>query len=172
MHPEDLPDLLAAQDAALTAGEAFEVVHRILAADGEYRWMPRAAPPASAPDGAPNGYVGACVDIERASGRWATSCASRRRSSTTIVQCAPIGFALLDLEMRYVRVNEALAEMQRDRAGGPHRPPPDRDPARRARGDHRWRRAVQRVLETGEQIADVEISGETPAGPVPRATGW
>ena len=109
MHPDDLPGLLAAQDAALSAGEAFEVVHRVLAADGRYRWLSRGAPRRSA-EGAPSGYVGACVDIDER-----RQVGDQLRESEalldTIVQCAPVGFALLDLEMRYVRVNEALAEI-------------------------------------------------------------
>jgi PAS domain S-box-containing protein len=162
VHPDDLPDLLAAQDAALAAGEAFEIVHRMLAADGEYRWMLSRGAPRRSADGAPNGYVGACVDINER-----RQVGDQLRESEalldTIVQCAPMGFALLDLEMRYVRVNQSLAEMngieQEDHIG--------RRPAEILPGvpGELIATCFQRVLQTGEQIDGVEVTGETPAQP-------
>ena len=162
VHPDDLPDLLAAQEAALAAGEAFEVVHRVLAADGVYRWMLSRGAPRRTAEGAPNGYVGACVNIDER-----RQVGDQLRDSEalldTIVQCAPVGFALLDLEMRYVRVNEALAEIngieQEDHIG--------RRPTEILPGvpGEQIVTCFRRVLETGEQVADVEISGETPALP-------
>jgi PAS domain S-box-containing protein len=162
VHPDDLPDLLAAQDAALAAGEAFEVVHRILAADGEYRWMLSRGAPRLSAEGAPNGYVGACLDISER-----RQVGDQLRESEalldTIIQCAPMGFALLDLEMRYLRVNQALAEIngieQEDHIG---RRPAEILPG--VPGDL-MATCFQRVLETGEQISDIEFSGETPAQP-------
>ncbi len=162
VHPDDLPGLLAAQDAALSAGEAFEVVHRVLAADGRYRWMLSRGAPRRSAEGAPSGYVGACVDIDER-----RQVGDQLRESEalldTIVQCAPVGFALLDLEMRYVRVNEALAEINGvGQEGHIGRRPTEVLPD--VPGEL-IETCFQRVLETGEQIADVEISGETPAQP-------
>ena len=162
VHPDDLPGLLAAQDAALSAGEAFEVVHRVLAADGRYRWMLSRGAPRRSAEGAPSGYVGACVDIDER-----RQVGDQLRESEalldTIVQCAPVGFALLDLEMRYVRVNEALAEINGiEQEGHIGRRPTEILPD--VPGEL-IETCFQRVLETGEQIADVEISGETPAQP-------
>ena len=162
VHPDDLPGLLAAQDAALAAGEAFEVVHRVLAADGRYRWMLSRGAPRRSAEGAPSGYVGACVDINER-----RQVGDQLRESEalldTIVQCAPVGFALLDLKMRYVRVNEALAEINGiEQEGHIGRRPTEILPD--VPGEL-IETCFQRVLETGEQIADVEISGETPAEP-------
>jgi PAS domain S-box-containing protein len=162
VHPDDLPDLLAAQGAALAAGEAFEVVHRVLDADGEYRWMLSRGAPRRSAEGAPSGYVGACVDINER-----RQVGEQLRDSEalldTIVQCAPVGFALLDLQMRYVRVNEALAQIngieQEDHIG--------KRPAELLPGIPGGLLATcfQRVLETDEQVGDIEVSGETPARP-------
>jgi PAS domain S-box-containing protein len=162
VHPDDLPGLLAAQDAALAAGEAFEVVHRVLAADGRYRWMLSRGAPRRSAEGAPSGYVGACVDINER-----RQVGDQLRESEalldTIVQCAPVGFALLDLKMRYVRVNKALAEINGiEQEGHIGRRPTEILPD--VPGEL-IETCFQRVLETGEQIADVEISGETPAEP-------
>ena len=80
VHPDDLPDLLAAQDAALAAGEAFEIVHRVLAADGEYRWMlSRGAPRRSS---VARTVTWAPAWTSTSGARWASSCASRRPCST------------------------------------------------------------------------------------------
>ena len=121
--------------------------------------LSRGAPRRSA-EGAPSGYVGACVDINER-----RQVGDQLRESEalldTIVQCAPVGFALLDLEMRYVRVNEALAEINGiEQEGHIGRRPTEILPD--VPGEL-IETCFQRVLETGEQIADVEISGETPA---------
>jgi PAS domain S-box-containing protein len=162
VHPDDLPGLLAAEEAALAAGEAFEVVHRLLADGGEYRWMLSRGAPRRSAEGAPHGYVGACVDISER-----REVGDRLRDSETlldtIIRCAPMGFALLDLEMRYLRVNEALAQIngieQEDHIG--------RRPTEILPGvpGELIATCFRRVLGTGEQVADVEVSGETPALP-------
>ena len=74
----------------------------------------------------------------------------------------PIGLAQLDRELRYVRINDRLADMN----GLPvaahlgrslSEVVPDLAPKVEA--------AFRRVLETGEPVLDVEITGETPAAP-------
>lgn len=75
---------------------------------------------------------------------------------------APIGIGVWDRELRYVRVNPAMAEMN-GLAMEAHKGKtllellPKVDPA--------VMNALQRVLETGEPILDQEAAGETPASP-------
>lgn len=80
----------------------------------------------------------------------------------TLFATAPIGLAFYDSELRYVRINEALAEMHgsnpADNIGHtPERAVPDVAP--------RVMAALRQVLETGEPIVDYPVSGEMPAAP-------
>lgn len=75
---------------------------------------------------------------------------------------APLGLAMLDTEMRFVRINQALAEMN----GFPveahiGRSVWDLVPALR----HEAEAQLRGVLETGEPLRDVEIHGSTHAMP-------
>jgi PAS domain S-box-containing protein len=77
-----------------------------------------------------------------------------------LFESAPIGFAFFDRELRYVRVNEKLAEMNglsveahEGRTVGELLP--DMDPAVEA--------AFRQVLETGEPLLEAEFEGWTPA---------
>jgi PAS domain S-box-containing protein len=79
-----------------------------------------------------------------------------------LVQSAPVGVAFLDRELRFVKINEALARLNGV-----------------AVEDHIGRTVAdvlpdvadvvvpmfRRVLETGEPVLDWELSGETPAAP-------
>ena len=79
---------------------------------------------------------------------------------------APVGLAFFDRELRYVRVNEHVAEMHgvpaQDHVGHTITELlPGLDPAVQS--------CLERVLETGEPATEVEVLGETPGRPgVPR----
>ncbi|MFM1989835.1 MAG: hypothetical protein RJA99_2792 [Pseudomonadota bacterium] len=79
----------------------------------------------------------------------------------------PVGLAVVDASLRYVLVNERLAELN----GLPveaHLGRPVREivPDLTAQGEA----ALRRLVETGEPMRDVEITGETPAMPGVRRT--
>jgi PAS domain S-box-containing protein len=83
-----------------------------------------------------------------------------------IFEHAPVGLAFFDLELRYVRINDRLAEINGV---------PATDHVGRRVSDvlpemhEPMERDLRRVLETGEPLRDVEVSGATPASPgVPR----
>jgi PAS domain S-box-containing protein len=75
---------------------------------------------------------------------------------------APVGLALFDADLRYVRVNERMAAMN-GMAASAHlgRRPREVLPGlpRDVEDD------LRRVLRTGEPLIEVEVSGETPASP-------
>lgn len=75
---------------------------------------------------------------------------------------APVGLAVLDTELRYVRANEALARMK-GISVAEHLGKTGRElfPSLAALLDER----LTQVLETGEPLIDLEISLETPAFP-------
>lgn len=80
----------------------------------------------------------------------------------SIYQTAPIGLAVLDTDLRFLRINERLAEMNGlpveahlGRTVGELLP----DLADQAEA------LLRRVLDTGRPIRDLEVRGETPARP-------
>jgi PAS domain S-box-containing protein len=81
----------------------------------------------------------------------------------TIITCAPVGFGLLDPEMRFVRVNEELAAIGGHAADVlvGRRPQEAMPPA--------WGEALagpfRRVLESGEPVDDLEVAAPTAAHP-------
>jgi PAS domain S-box-containing protein len=75
---------------------------------------------------------------------------------------APLGLAVIDTELRYVTINERLAEIN----GAPveahiGRSVREMVPDLTAQGEA----MLRRVIETGEPLHDIEIVGETPAQP-------
>lgn len=83
-------------------------------------------------------------------------------SLDTLLSAAPVGLGFWDRDLRYVRINDALAEMNglpvSDHLGRTvEEVLPDLGPGLAAL----WRG----ILETGEPLLDVEIEGETPARP-------
>ena len=78
-----------------------------------------------------------------------------------LLHAAPTGIALFDRDLRYVRVNEALARMNGR--------PLEMHEGRRLRellpaSAHLVEPTLQRVLDTGEPLANVEVSGPRPDG--------
>ena len=92
--------------------------------------------------------------------------AERRAAETvalldTLLTRAPVGFAFIDTELRYVRVNDALADITGHAAGemvgrGVAEMIPDLPEVVRR---------IRAVIRTGEPEVDVEISGETARAP-------
>jgi len=111
--------------------------------------------------GAPAGYVAAVRDITERK----HSAAELQRVSTlldTLLHTAPVGFCFLDRNLRFVRINERLAEI-------------NGIPAEAHLGRHvsetlpalfeTLREVTGRILATGQAVLDHEFSGETPAAP-------
>ncbi|MGA7809919.1 PAS domain-containing protein, partial [Bradyrhizobium sp.] len=63
-HPDDVPRLEAAWNAALATGEPFETEQRLRRADGEYRWFVTRRVPLRNRDGEVIAWYGAAHDIE------------------------------------------------------------------------------------------------------------
>ncbi|WNV75583.1 SpoIIE family protein phosphatase [Geodermatophilus sp. DSM 44513] len=81
---------------------------------------------------------------------------------STLLEDAPVGFALIDPDLRFVRINRELAAMN----GFPVAEHEGRSvfdllPDLRAEAEP----LLRHVLETGEPLRDVEIVGTTPADP-------
>jgi PAS domain S-box-containing protein len=164
VHPDDLEPCLALHRAALAERREFEMEYRMRRHDGQYRWVLDRCRPLVDETGAFRGFVGGCVDIhERREAEERTRRAAETRALLdAIYRDAPVGLAFFDAELRYVRVNDALADINglpaADHLG--HRIAdllPDMDP--------QVERDIARVLETGEPIVDAEVTAATPRRP-------
>ena len=159
VHPDDLPGFLAAYRRAVREQAGFEAEYRLRAAGGEHRWVLDRGVPVREPDGRFAGYVGACVDITDRR-RAADALRASEALLDTIIERAPVGFALFDDGMRYLRVNGTLAEINGlpPEAHVGRRLPdllPDIDP-------QQYAEPFRRVLESGE-AEERQVTGVTPA---------
>ncbi|MEX5718399.1 PP2C family protein-serine/threonine phosphatase [Geodermatophilus maliterrae] len=109
----------------------------------------------------PYEWVAVVIDLSRQE-RLRHLAQSEAAIVSTLLRDAPIGFALIDLEMRFVRINQELAAMNGlSVAEHEGRPVFDVVPDLRADAEP----LLRRVLDTGEPLRDVEIVGATPADP-------
>ncbi|MEO6380663.1 MAG: PAS domain S-box protein [Nitrobacter sp.] len=111
--------------------------------------------------GGVNGFVSISLDVSE---RKRASAELQRVSVllNTLLQSAPVGFCFLDRHLRYVRVNERLAEINGITAEAHlDRHVSEVVPAL----VEALREVTDRILATGEPVLDHEFSGETPAAP-------
>ncbi len=169
MHPEDLarfPEHLS-QVRALQDEEIAEFEHRMRDKSGAWRWFySRGAVFRRDADGAVAQLIGTAIEI---TARKRDGVEAQRVSALfgSILHTAPIGFCFLDLDLRYVRINARLAEMNGLSAEA-----------------HLGRHVseivpaladalvalTECILVTGEPVLNHEFSGETPA--LPGVTRW
>ncbi|MEH2467679.1 PAS domain S-box protein [Nostoc sp.] len=174
LHPEDRSSMVAIWKQAFPTRSVAVAEYRVLRHDGEYRYMNIRGVPILDETGEIREWVGMCVDItERKQAE-----ADRERllvllktEQTRLIEAnvlldtlfnnAPIGIGLWDEKLRYVRLNDALAEIN----GFPQEVHIGKTIAQLLPGiDPAVIEAFRHVIETGESIAQ-ETSGETPAAP-------
>ncbi|WP_125469085.1 hybrid sensor histidine kinase/response regulator [Methylomagnum ishizawai] len=153
VHPEDGPVL----GAAWTESRPYAVEARLRRRDGAYRWFRIVGKPLpDAGDGIAH-WLGTCDDIHEYK-----QTEHALASKHALLATAPIGLACLDLELRYVQINSALADMN----GLPVDAHLGRSVAEVL--PELWpglAPVLQRVLDNGEALVDLELSGETAAEP-------
>jgi PAS domain S-box-containing protein len=117
VHPEDLDRVVRTYEDAFDRREAYEMEYRLLHHDGTYRWIVDRGAPLYTPGGEFTGYVGGCIDIEerkRAAEAELRAAAAVRREQALLdamFRALPIGLTFIDRDYRYVRINQALAEV-------------------------------------------------------------
>ena len=170
VHPDDL-SLARRRFAALHAGETegYEVELRLRHAAGHWVWV-RSQGRALERDaeGRPLAVAGTHLDLTEqrraAEARVESEREARRRLHDLegLYRTAPLGLAQLDPELRFVRINEAMAGF-------------NGFPVEAHLGRRFWelvpdvREALepllQHVIAAGESLTGIEISGETPKAP-------
>ncbi len=163
VHPDDLPAVEAAAEAARTDPDyEFSYPLRLPNPDGGWRWFEVRGRTLPASEGTAGGSItGVLYDVTAL--REATEQASRRLSQIeAYFDAVPFGLSVFDLERRYVRTNDGTADLmgvERDRLRGQR--VSDFSPALAEITDP----LVERVIETGEPVSPVSLQVVSPADP-------
>jgi PAS domain S-box-containing protein len=154
IHPADRNRVAQELDAARLDGRLPNVTYRVVLPDGGVRWLRSFSEFAETRAGQPARMVGAVQDVtELVEAQHATA------ESLTLIEAvqesAPIGFALVDRELRVVRMNSVLAEVN----GAPveeqiGRPVAELIPDIWSQMEDVYRR----VLDTGEPVINLEVA--------------
>nr|WP_256476094.1 PAS domain-containing protein [Siccirubricoccus soli] len=170
LHPDDLPWTRALLDRYLAGTSArYEAEFRMRHRSGRWVWiLARGEALERGPDGRALVLTGTHLDLTAQRRAMAAQVESEREARRRLAdlemlyQAAPLGLAQLDRELRFVRINSALAEM--------NGLPPEAHLGRRL-----WdllpglrvaaEPVLRRVLEAGETLTGVEVQGETPRAP-------
>ncbi|MDO9119274.1 MAG: PAS domain-containing protein [Nitrospira sp.] len=136
-----------------------ELIHR--APDGRERHVEMSTTALRDPDGAGTGYIKVIRDILDRK-KLEEEKADALRLLDTLLTRAPVGFAYFDRDLRYVRINERLAEMDGiSVAAHLGRTVGEIVPTL----EGAVREATERILATGEAVLHHEFSGETALAP-------
>lgn len=151
IHPDDRD---AARKAFLDANSArkeFSIEHRLLHADGSYRWVIDTGRPRFAPDGSFLGFVGNVLDVtdRKVADQ---SLHDLRRLLSQVFDALPVGIAVANREGQVLLSNQGMGRYL------PTNILPSLDDARR----HRWRAHYPdgRPLDTTDFAAQRAMKGE------------
>lgn len=168
VHPEDRERIEEDQYRLLAVPGPYESEFRVVLPNGSVRWILVRGESLRDGAGPPSSIAGITMDITalkqveedlRQSKREARS---RFREIRALYQHAPVGLALLDLDMRFLRVNEFLCDL----TGLSTEQHVDRSvfdllpDLRDSLGP-----VLRQVIETGEAVRNVEAEGGTPRRP-------
>jgi PAS domain S-box-containing protein len=168
VHPEDLPRVEAAIQAALANHEEFDCEYRLLLPDDTLRWVDALGRGYYDADGQAVRMTGVVQDIttrkrfEESLKRSEETARQQLIEIEAIYACAPIGLCVLDREFRFIRINDFLAEINgipaSDHIGRTvHELLPDLGEVQQP--------YFQQVIETGTPVPNIEVRGTTPAQP-------
>jgi len=160
-HPDDLRPMQRAWARSLRESLPFDIQHRLRLRDGTYRWMRSRALPHRDAMGRRAAWFGCTEDIDDL--KRAEADAYRALSELRAVyDTAPIGLCVLDADLRWLRINNRLAEMNGLPAEA-HIGRTIREVlpglADAAEG------LLRQVVATGDAMHGIEVAGQTPAQP-------
>ena len=165
VHPADAGAVRASWERAMSARSEFHAEHRARRADGVYRWHSTRAQPLR--DGRTRDlWIGTATDVEDRKQLELSLSRSEREAtqSLTLLEsigaAMPVGFKLVDRDLRVLRINERLAEVS-GRSVAEHlgRTVEEVVPALWPQLEEVYRRALG-----GEPVLDVEVTPPGVAG--------
>jgi PAS domain S-box-containing protein len=168
VHPEDRMRVEEDQYRLLGSPGPYETEFRIVLPNGEVRCVLTRGESIRNLEGLPIGIAGINIDItarkeaEEELRRSKRDARTRFREVRALYQNAPVGLALLDLELRFLRVNEFLTDITglpaEEHVG---RPFFELLPDLRERLEP----IVREVVATQEPVRNIEVQGATPGHP-------
>ncbi|MBD2435436.1 PAS domain-containing protein [Nostoc sp. FACHB-110] len=168
VHPEDRDRTFAAWQESYQNRTFYETEYRLRMKDGNYRYFFARGVPILDADGEISEWIGTCTDITERKLSEATlrenqiQLQRQLAEIENIYQSAPIGLNVLDTDLRFVRINQRLAEINgfsvEEHIGRTVR---ELLPDLADTSDQ----LLRPILETGKPLLNVEISGTTPAQP-------
>jgi len=169
IHPEDRQLVADHWLECLNLGKTYEFEHRLLRADGQYRWQLARAVPIGGDSGAIVRWIGTSTDIhdhrqvEEELRESRTEAKHQAEELDRLYQTSPAGLAFIDPDLRFVRINHTLADINGfpvdayiGRTLREMLSPPLAD---------RLEPVLRRVVNEGEPAMNVEMEGEAPAEP-------
>ena len=168
VHPDDAARARLGWERARRTLTPLQVDSRLRRSDGEYRWHEVRLLPTRDGRGRVRKWIGTAADMEEPKGVKPGSGPSERGTAETLtlfealIAKAPVGLGFVDRDFRIVHVNETMAAVNGlpvDEQIGVLVPAlvpqlwPQLEPM------------YKRVLESGEAILEVEVSGPSPSDP-------
>jgi PAS domain S-box-containing protein len=166
VHPDDQEATLAQWSRSIAHEEPFEVEYRLRCWDHTYHWFIGRAIPTRNTQHQITGWIGTLTNIDTIKRTEALLTQSQKQLQQqlaeieTIYQSAPIGLSVLDPDLRFLRINQRLAQIN----GLPVEAHIGRtiQEVLPELGDS-VKPLLRPILETGQPLLNVEIHGETPA---------
>jgi PAS domain S-box-containing protein len=167
VHPEDAERAARSWQQATMTGTDFLLEYRIRRFDGVFRWHSCRAIPVRDAAGEIELWIGTATDIEdqkqleldlRRAGQQATETVNLLES---IGAAFPVGFKLVDGDLRVVRINEMMAEI----SGGTVEESIGRTAAELAPALWPQLADVYRRVLAGETVSNVDVSSPSAADP-------
>jgi PAS domain S-box-containing protein len=168
VHPEDKKRVAAIIAKSIRDHEGHYIEYRVLHPNGKVIWLASRTEILTDNEGHPMRLIGILLDIsERKQDEEALRLSQKLAQDRldeleTIYDTAPIGMCVLDNELRFVRVNQVMADINgfsvKEHIGRTVRElmPKLADDAEPA---------LLQVLNTGEPMLNIEINSETPSQP-------
>ncbi len=162
VHPDDHEIVNKGLDMAIQGLRDYDIDYRIVRPDGNVIWVHSRAEVKRDKDGIPSSLTGTVVDItERKTVE--NELRESRALLDSYIGTAPVGMAMFDSELRYRKVNQALADINgvsiEDHL---YKRPRDILPGSLGLTVEK---IFQSILRTGQPIINQEISGETLSHP-------
>ena len=169
IHPGDRQLVADRWLECLKIGKTYEFEHRLLRADGQYRWQLARAVPIGGETGAIVRWIGTSTDIhdhrqaEEDLRESRTEAERQAEELDRLYQTSPAGLAFLDPDLRFVRINQTLADIN----GFPVDAYIGRTLSEMLSPAivDRLEPVLRRVVSEGEAAMNVEMEGEPPADP-------
>jgi PAS domain S-box-containing protein len=168
MHPDDRSRIVLSPALYGSADGRYSIEYRVKHKDGRWVWLWDRGRATTAPDGRLVRLIGSAIDVSERKEIETALAESENRARNSlgeieaIYDTARIGLCVLDRELRYVRINERLAEMNGLPVAG-HIGKSVREivPEIADKAEE----IAARIFETGQGVPDVELSGTTAAEP-------